>query len=278
VPNVPVLALSVVGMAIAGYLTYTGWSGGLAAFCGPGEGCDIVQSSRWATFLGLPTAFWGLVTYAALAVVAWREPRAAVQWHWASLVAMAGWSVSVYLTGVSVFVLDATCPYCLASLGIFTAILGVLWWQRGAAAPGVGRRALVQAAALSVVVIAAMHLQSAGDATAPFVAAGDPVAAGEDAYLSGLASRLAASGAVFYGASWCPHCQDQKALFGASAGRLPYVECSTAGPGSPSTQACTDADVQVYPTWVFAGGDRAEGVQPLSELARRVGYEARSGG
>jgi uncharacterized membrane protein len=192
VPNVPVLALSVVGMAIAGYLTYTGWSGGLAAFCGPGEGCDIVQSSRWATFLGLPTAFWGLVTYAALAVVAWREPRAAVQWHWASLVAMAGWSVSVYLTGVSVFVLDATCPYCLASLGIFTAILGVLWWQRGAAAPGVGRRALVQAAALSVVVIAAMHLQSAGDATAPFVAAGDPVAAGEDAYLSGLASRLAA--------------------------------------------------------------------------------------
>lgn len=35
------------------------------------------------------------------------------------------------------------------------------------------------------------------------------------------------NGAVFYGAFWCPHCQNQKKMFGNSAQYLPYVECST---------------------------------------------------
>jgi hypothetical protein len=35
------------------------------------------------------------------------------------------------------------------------------------------------------------------------------------------------SGTTFYGAFWCPHCQEQKRLFGKSASKLPYTECST---------------------------------------------------
>ena len=267
-PNVPLLALSAVGIAIAGYLTYTGWTGSAAAFCAEGEGCDIVQSSRWAMFLGLPTAFWGLATYATLGAIAWRERRTSAQWQWASLVGLAGWGVSVYLTGVSVFVLDATCPYCLASLGIFTAILALLWWQRGAAVPGAWRRALAQGATVAVVTIGVMHVQAGGG-----LVSGD-VAGGEDPYLRGLATRLAASGAAFYGASWCPHCQQQKAMFGASADRLPYVECSPGGPEAPVAGACLDAGVKVYPTWVFVNGERLTGLQSTSDLARQVGYEA----
>jgi thiol-disulfide isomerase/thioredoxin len=38
-----------------------------------------------------------------------------------------------------------------------------------------------------------------------------------------LASCLKEKGAVFYGAFWCPHCQNQKAMFGKSAKLLPYV-------------------------------------------------------
>ncbi len=50
----------------------------------------------------------------------------------------------------------------------------------------------------------------------------------EDPVVQALAEHLEL-GALFYGASWCPHCQQQKALFGASAGRLPQVECSPGG-------------------------------------------------
>ncbi len=37
------------------------------------------------------------------------------------------------------------------------------------------------------------------------------------------------SGSTFFGAFWCPHCNNQKALFGKKAAKmLPYQECSTA--------------------------------------------------
>ena len=59
-----------------------------------------------------------------------------------------------------------------------------------------------------------------------------------------LAEHLAEEGALFYGASWCPHCQEQKRLFGASASRLPYIECSPAGRNTPQAPSCNSAGVQ----------------------------------
>ncbi len=58
------------------------------------------------------------------------------------------------------------------------------------------------------------------------------------------------SGAQFYGAFWCPHCQKQKGQFGKSAQYLPYIECST-----PDSQGvlpiCVDAGITAFPTWRF---------------------------
>ena len=45
--------------------------------------------------------------------------------------------------------------------------------------------------------------------------------------LETFAQCLGEKRALFYGAFWCPHCQEQKAMFGAAQRRLPYVECST---------------------------------------------------
>ena len=266
-PNWPLLVLSLIGMIIAGYLSYTGWTGNAAAFCEEGQGCDIVQSSQWAKFLGAPTAFWGLLTYAALAFVAARVSRASVQWRRAWIVAIVGWGVSAYLTAVSFFVLQATCIYCLASFGILTAIVALLAWRRPETMPRFAwPRWLLQTGAAALVVIAIMHVQTRSAA----------ISADEDPYLMGLAVRLADSGAVFYGASWCPHCQQQKAMFGASVNRLPYVECSPGGRAAPAARACIAARVNVYPTWVFADGDRVSQVLSTEELARRVGYKASS--
>lgn len=264
-PNWPLLALSTAGMAIAGYLTYTAWSGDHAAYCEAGGGCDIVQSSQWARFLGAPTAFWGLLTYAALAYVAVKVRRAHAQWQRAWFAAAVGWGASAYLTAVSVLMLQATCPYCLASFGIFTAIVGLLLWQRPEGVPRVAwPRWLLQTAAVALVVIGAMHVQASNRT---------PIGP-EDPYQRGLAERLTESGALFYGASWCPHCQQQKALFGASVERLPYIECSPSGPNAPSAPSCTRAGIRTYPTWIFPNGERVSAVLSLSELAARVGYRA----
>lgn len=68
--------------------------------------------------------------------------------------------------------------------------------------------------------------------------------------LDQFAQCLGESGVTFYGAFWCPHCQEQKALFGNSARLLPYVECSTPN-GQSQTAECTAKGVKSYPYWEF---------------------------
>jgi len=88
-----------------------------------------------------------------------------------------------------------------------------------------------------------------------------------------LAQCIADSGAKFYGAFWCPHCQAQKALFGKSANKLPYVECSEPN-GKGQLQVCTDAKIDGYPTWEFADGTRLNGERSFEELSSKTNCQA----
>jgi glutaredoxin len=86
-----------------------------------------------------------------------------------------------------------------------------------------------------------------------------------------LAQHLTDTGATFYGAWWCPHCHDQKQLFGQEAAQIiTYVECSTPD-GQSQTEACQTANVTNYPTWEI-NGERLSGAQSLEELAQLSGY------
>src|SRR4029078_10351660 len=64
--------------------------------------------------------------------------------------------------------------------------------------------------------------------------------------LEAFADCINKSGAKFYGAFWCPHCQSQKAmfqtLFGSAEKKLPYVECSTPDTNG-QLQVCQDAGI-----------------------------------
>ncbi|MFH1650106.1 MAG: peptidylprolyl isomerase [Candidatus Woesearchaeota archaeon] len=86
-----------------------------------------------------------------------------------------------------------------------------------------------------------------------------------------LATCLADNGAYFYGASWCSHCNSQKELFGEAAKDLPYVECSTPENPNAQAQACKDAGITGYPTWVFKDGTRVSGEQSFAQLAKLSG-------
>lgn len=87
--------------------------------------------------------------------------------------------------------------------------------------------------------------------------------------LDAFASCISNSGAKFYGAFWCPHCQNQKAMFDSSAKLLPYIECSTPN-GKGQLPLCTDAGVTGYPTWEFADGTRESGEVSLEKLAEKT--------
>lgn len=84
-----------------------------------------------------------------------------------------------------------------------------------------------------------------------------------------LAACLTEKGVTFYGAFWCPHCAEQKRLFGRSAERLPYIECSTPDKQG-QLQICIDAQIKGYPTWEFPGGERATQVLTPEVLAEKA--------
>lgn len=88
--------------------------------------------------------------------------------------------------------------------------------------------------------------------------------------LNTFAQCLGTKGAKMYGAFWCPHCESQKELFGSSFQYAPYVECGVKGSRTPA-QACVDAGIKHYPTWVFADGARVEGEHDLEFLSHETG-------
>ncbi len=116
-------------MALAGYLAWTAFSGAAVKGCSAGGGCDIVLTSRWATLLGLPTSLWGLFGYAGLAGIAFVR-RVDRHWSYAWTAAFIGVSYSVYLTVVSLTILQSACPYCLTSLGLMSGALALVVLQR----------------------------------------------------------------------------------------------------------------------------------------------------
>jgi len=109
-----VIAVAAAGFVIAGYLTITKFMGGSAVFCDAGGGCDAVQSSRYATMLGVPTALWGALAYAAVGGLAVTGLTAA-RWQVAFAIAAGAVGFSAYLTWISASVIHAFCGYCLAS-------------------------------------------------------------------------------------------------------------------------------------------------------------------
>ena len=59
------------------------------AGCTVGSACDVVLNSRWSTLFGMPTSFWGFLTYALLAAIAWNK-YADSQWKFAWFVTIVG--------------------------------------------------------------------------------------------------------------------------------------------------------------------------------------------
>ncbi|HEY4527232.1 MAG TPA: thioredoxin domain-containing protein [Candidatus Paceibacterota bacterium] len=87
--------------------------------------------------------------------------------------------------------------------------------------------------------------------------------------LDSFAQCIKDSGAIFYGAFWCPHCQATKGMFGSAAKLLPYIECSTPD-GSGQLPVCKEKGVNNYPTWVFPDGSILTGERTLQELSEKT--------
>lgn len=127
-PPAAILAIAVLGVVVAGYLTYVETSGATAV-CGPVGDCNTVQQSRFAVLFGvLPVGVLGLLAYVAV-IVMWfiarfgSRPTADYACLLLLVTAFLGTLFSIYLTFLEPFVIGATCAWCLASSVAITVLL-----------------------------------------------------------------------------------------------------------------------------------------------------------
>jgi uncharacterized membrane protein len=120
------LALSLLGLAIAGYLTYVHYAG-VAPVCEIAHGCETVQTSRWSETAGVPVALLGLLGYAAILAALLLPGETAMTA--AAAQALIGTGFSAYLTYREVFTIRAICIWCVAS-ALVMAGLAVLTVMR----------------------------------------------------------------------------------------------------------------------------------------------------
>lgn len=298
-------AIAGLGILNTGYLTLSKWFSAPVA-C-PTSGCEQVLQSRYAFPLGvqwLPLSLFGLLAYIAIAIFALAplavnpEENKSLRTNlekntW--LLLFVGSTAMLLFSGYLMYVMFSEfvsrygaaglCYFCLFSAITATALfvltlVGRDWDDRG--------QLIFWGSIVGVVtLIATLAIYAPrgdiGDAYAITDGAGRPVFLVDntsgDAEI-GLAKHLKQSGAKMYVSYTCPHCCEQKQLFGKQAiAELPSVECNPYGK-DPQTEACKKIAQEVqqktgqsfgFPTWQV-NGQFLVGRQDLNNLAKVSGY------
>lgn len=281
--RVAMAVLATIGAIDTGAITLKRW-GLIGPLTCPGgaEACDKVLNSAWGSLFGQPLSLFGCLAYLAvllfalLPLVLKGEARSAIAEtsRWGLLLFSTGMAVfSLLLMGVMVFKIQAICAFCilsaLLSVSLFVlALIGGDWEDRS------------QPIFRSVLVGLAVGVIGLGWATAVDRPADlgkgvpIPVTAESTPATLALAQHLTASGARMYSAYWCPHCHEQKELFGKQAtAKLTIIECAPDGRNSQAA-LCESKKIQGYPSWEI-NGKLDSGVKTLPELALRSGFKGK---
>lgn len=246
----------------------------------PISNCNDVLNSPYGTIFNLPLPLFGCLAYLTMAGLAlgpklFKNPKTQFSLEQLSWGLMFGLGTAMaicssYLIYLLAFELRTFCFYCalsaIFSFSLFLlTLVGRSWEDIG--------QLLFQGLAIGMVtLIGVLGVYNTTQATeAPPITGFQITNVSSPAGLS-LAHHLQSIGAKQYGAYWCPHCQQQKQLFGKAAFDLVnYVECDPQGP-DPQPQLCRQLGITSYPTWEIQGKFYS-GLQSLEALADLSGYQ-----
>jgi uncharacterized membrane protein len=124
------LLLVVIGLLITGYLSYSKlFNTPVACIEGSAFDCSLVESSAWSRIMGIPVAYLGFGAYVTIGLLLLLEPRVGFLRDYGPMLVLAitlfGFIYHLYLTYISVFVLQALCPWCLTAEATMTVLMVV---------------------------------------------------------------------------------------------------------------------------------------------------------
>jgi glutaredoxin len=115
-----------------------------------------------------------------------------------------------------------------------------------------------------IILVPAIILLVAAGTVLFFVRSNNPANSSNN-LLDEFARCLSEKETVMYGTNVCPHCQEQKKIFGDSFQLVRYVDCFQ------NVAECQQKNIENVPTWIFGGGEKIIGVQSIEELSRKTG-------
>jgi uncharacterized membrane protein/thiol-disulfide isomerase/thioredoxin len=133
--------LAWLAFGVASYLAWQTITQSQVAGCdlGPQVNCDMVLSSSWSKWLGIPVAILGLACYATLATISvLLVVRHALVIRWLStifvMLSLVAVAASFWFLGIQVFALGKFCIYCLVadSCGIALGLIATAFAIRAA--------------------------------------------------------------------------------------------------------------------------------------------------
>ena len=288
--RVAIAILSTVGVIDTGSITLNKW-GWLGKINCPGglEGCDKVLNSPWGTLFqtknfSIPLSLLGLISYLLILLMAifplipilknQKNNISRLTWWSGFYMSISTFIFSLILISIMIFKIKAICFFCILSCLISFSILllnifGGGWEDYG--------KLLFRGFIMSVaVILAGLIWSSSVDPSTKEIS--NNIQGMPPAVISisspekiKLAEHLSKEGAIMYNAYWCPHCHDQKEMFGKEAAeKLNLVECAKDGFNN-KRELCEAKGIKSFPSWEINGSIDA-GVKSLKELAELSNY------
>ncbi len=289
--RIAIAVLATVGVIDTGSITLNrfGWLGALAC-PGGADGCNKVLNSSWGTLVStsngfeVPLSLLGLFGYLLVLLMAIlpflpgiseNKGRLSRQTWWGLFFATCGMSVfSLILIGLMIFKIEAFCFFCALSAVISLVLFALCLKGGGWDDPG---QLIFRGILFSLVVLlGGLIWSSSVDSSIEKVdqqQQGIPPAVLSQSSKAkiDLAIHLSSTGAVQYSAYWCPHCHDQKEMFGKeAASELRIVECAADGKNNQRS-LCQRKGIEGFPTWEI-NGNLYSGVKSLQQLAELSEY------
>ena len=109
-------------------------SGDTSGLCGIDSGCDIVQNSSYASFLGIKNSVYGVIIFSflfLLSIIESYKPGRKKRLFIDCAVVM-GASIAIYFIYLQAFVIKYYCKYCMvADISLLLALLLIiLTWKK----------------------------------------------------------------------------------------------------------------------------------------------------
>ncbi|MGH7884776.1 MAG: vitamin K epoxide reductase family protein, partial [Thermodesulfobacteriota bacterium] len=133
--GITIVVLSILGIILSLYLTLNFYYGSEFSYCLTGTDCDLVKKSAYSKIFGIPVSILGLFGYAAIIAATIISLSKKNKWNILFIFSSLGFSFSVYLTYLELFIINAVCSYCIISAVIITLLLILIVMKKAIMSP-----------------------------------------------------------------------------------------------------------------------------------------------